>query len=125
MKILSFIITFISVCFNVFAKVELDPAQIQLLMNTLQETKHLPGIQVAIKDTETGKLWSFSSGYRNQEVLDPLKNSDLMQIGSTTKSFIASLALLLEADSESGLLGFAFNIDQTIGDWLPQYPEWQ
>lgn len=125
MKVLYFIIAILTVCSNGFAKVDLDPTQVQLLINTLQKTHHLPGIQVSVKDAETGNSWNFSSGYRHKENLDPLENSHLMQIGSATKSFIASLALLLEADSESGLLGVSFNIDQTIGDWLPQYSEWQ
>lgn len=125
MKILYFIVTFLIFCSSGFAKVDLDPAQVQPLINTLQKTHHLPGIQVSVKDTETGKSWNFSSGFRHKETLDSLENSHLMQIGSTTKSFIASLVLLLEADSENGLLGNTFNIDQTLGDWLPEYSEWQ
>lgn len=125
MKILYFIIAFLTISSNGFAKVDLDPKQIQLLINTIQETHQLPGIQVGIKDTATGNLWTFSSGYRHKKILDPLENNHLMQIGSTTKSFIASLVLLLEADSENGSLGVKFNIDQTVGDWLPQYSEWK
>lgn len=125
MRILFFIATFLIVCSNGFAKVDLDPEQVQLLLNTLHKTHHLPGIQVAIKDTEQEKMWSFSCGYRCKEMLDPLENSHLMQIGSTTKSFIACLALLVEADSETGSLEVAFNIDQTVGDWLPEYSKWQ
>lgn len=125
MHIFYFIICFLTFCSYGFAKVNLDPAQIQRLINTLHNTHHLPGIQVGVKDTETGQLWNFSSGYRDKERLDPLENHHLMQIGSTTKSFIASLALLLEADSENGVLGVTFNIDQTIGDWLPHYSKWK
>lgn len=125
MKSWYFAICLLSICHYGFANVDLDASKMQQLINTLQQKHHLPGIQIGIKDTNTGRLWSFSSGYSNTKTLVPLKNDDLMQIGSVTKSFIASLVLLLEADSERGSLGISFNIDQTLSNWLPQYPKWQ
>lgn len=124
MKFLYFIIAILTVCNNGFSSVDLDPAEIQLLINSIQKNHHLPGVQASVKDAETGNSWDFSTGFRNRETSDPLETSHRMQIGSTTKSFIASLVLLLEAESESGLLGVTFNIEQTIEDWLPQYSKW-
>lgn len=124
MRVICLLISFLVVTCHGFAKIELNPAQIQHLINELCKTHDLPGIQICLKDTNTGRSWSFTSGYSDKENLALLKNSHSMQIGSITKSFIASLALLLEADSENGLLEYTFSIEQTIGDWLPQYPEW-
>jgi len=124
-KLYLFVVCFIIFTANAFAKVDIDPSHIQDLINSIQQNHHLPGVQVGIKDTETTQSWNFSSGLRDTKTLEPLENDHLMQIGSITKSFVASLALLVEADSESGRLGIEFNIDQTIGHWLSQYPEWQ
>lgn len=44
----------------------------------------------------------------------------LFQIGSITKSFIAAIILQLEADPR-----YHFNINQRLGHFFPQYPDWQ
>jgi D-alanyl-D-alanine carboxypeptidase len=48
----------------------------------------------------------------------PATPDSLFQIGSITKSFTSVTVLQLQA---AGRL----SIDQTVGDWLPQYPAWR
>lgn len=44
--------------------------------------------------------------------------SNVYQIGSNTKAFTATLALMLQAQGK-------LNLDAPIGRWLPQYPAWK
>jgi D-alanyl-D-alanine carboxypeptidase len=107
------------------AALVLNKHKIQTVIKKISGNNQLIGVQVAIFDTKAKKTWAFESGVKDTQSLQPLKKSHLMQIGSTTKSFIASLALLLESDSDKGMLNRTFNIEQTVGQWLPEYPDWR
>ncbi|CDZ78058.1 D-alanyl-D-alanine carboxypeptidase precursor [Legionella massiliensis] len=116
---------FIFSCASVSAELIKNPTLIQKTIDEVVNTYHLPGASVSMIDTNTHQTWNFSSGLANKERRIRMRTSHLMQIGSTTKSFIAALILKLEEESEAGKLNIDFNIEQPLGLWLPEYQAWK
>ena len=48
----------------------------------------------------------------------PVTPANLFEIGSNTKAFTAVILLQLEAENK-------LTVNQTVGQWLPQYPSWK
>jgi D-alanyl-D-alanine carboxypeptidase len=91
---------------------------VQSLLDQYRVAANIPGIQLTVSFPEQ-PMQIFCSGTitKNGNIL--INKSTKFEIGSTTKSFTAAIALQLEEKGK-------FNLDDKIGKWFDkEYPLWQ
>jgi D-alanyl-D-alanine carboxypeptidase len=103
---------------SVAAAETIDPIQsiINHHLSHYSKLEHFSAIQVSIKAGD--KIVNYTAGYRSLEPTSlPITATDLFDIGSITKSFTSSLALLAESEGK-------LKLSKTLGEYLNNYPNW-
>lgn len=81
--------------------------------------EYLPGLVVSIAIPKQKRTYNFSTGNRGfAPLVQTMQIHDYFQIGSITKSFTSAIILQLAGENK-------LNLDDELGQWLPQYPQWQ
>lgn len=127
-KLKVFEILLLSFCGSLFSyaayaidqeKISLDALDksVQEIVNTDRLKYQIPGISVAIKLPNEQGIREYVSGYYSLAEDRKIAPDTIFQIGSITKTFIASIIFKLVEENKIFL-------DDKLSKWFPQYPRW-
>lgn len=111
---IKYLISLLLLCTSVHA----DEAIKRLMETHLKkyaDTELFSAIQVSVK--HQGKIESYAVGTRERNGKEPITTNDLFDIGSITKSFTASLAVMAESEGK-------IDLDKPLKTYLENYPHW-
>jgi len=92
--------------------------KIQTIIDNYRIKNHISGLQATLSFTNQ-PMQVFSSGSKTIDGKNPVDANTRFEIGSTTKSFTASIVLQLVKEGK-------INLEDTVGKWLgDEYPAWE
>ncbi|TVX86778.1 serine hydrolase domain-containing protein [Paenibacillus agilis] len=85
-------------------------SSVKKIIDQAANQKDIPGVIVGV--TKNGQKWSYASGEATIHDKTPVKTNFHFRIGSTTKTFTATVILQLAGEKK-------LNLDDTVEKWLP------